>query len=69
MSPDLGRILIVVGLVMVGVGVLVILGVRLGRLPGDIVIEGDRGGIFIPIVTSILISVVLTIAINLFLRR
>ena len=69
MSPDLGRILIVVGLIVAGVGLLVVLGVRLGRLPGDIVIEGERSGIFIPIVTSILISIVLTVVLNLVLRR
>ena len=69
MSPELGRVLLVVGLIVAGVGLLVMLGVRLGRLPGDIVIEGERGGIFIPIVTSILISIVLTVVLNLVFRR
>ena len=71
MSPDLGRILIVVGIVLVVVGGLAVLGVRLpfGRLPGDIAIEGERGGIYIPIVTMLIISVVLTVLVNLFLRR
>ncbi len=69
MSPDLGRILLIVGLIVAGIGLLVMLGVRLGRLPGDIVIEGERGGVFIPIVTSILISIVLTVVVNLVLRR
>ena len=71
MSPELGRILIVIGIVLVGLGLLAVLGVRLpfGRLPGDIAIEGERGGIYIPIVTMLIISVVLTILVNLFLRR
>jgi hypothetical protein len=71
MSPELGRILLVIGLVLVVVGGLAALGVRLpfGRLPGDIAIEGDRGGIYIPIVTMIVVSVVLTILLNLFIRR
>ena len=69
MSPDLGRILLIVGLIVAGLGLLVMLGVRLGRLPGDIVIEGERGGIFIPIVTMILISLVLTVVLNLLFRR
>jgi DUF2905 family protein len=71
MSPDLGRVLVVIGLVLLVIGVLAMLGVRLpfGRLPGDIAIEGERGGIYIPIATMILISVVLTILLNLFLRR
>ena len=45
MSPELGRILLIVGIVLVVVGGLAVLGVRLpfGRLPGDIVIEGEHG--------------------------
>jgi len=71
MSPDLGRLLVVVGVALVIVGTLAMLGVRLpfGRLPGDIAIEGDHGGIYIPIVTMIIVSIVLTIVVNLFLRR
>lgn len=71
MSPELGRILLVIGLLLVVVGGLAALGVRLpfGRLPGDIAIEGERGGIYLPIVTMIIVSVVLTILLNLFLRR
>ena len=71
MSPELGRVLLIIGIVLVVVGGLSALGVRLpfGRLPGDIAIEGERGGIYIPIVTMLVISVVLTIVVNLFLRR
>jgi DUF2905 family protein len=69
MSPDLGKVLIVVGLVVAGVGLLAVLGIRIGRLPGDIVIEGDRGGLFIPIVTSIVLSLALTVLLNLVFRR
>ena len=71
MTPEVGRILLIVGLVLVVIGGLAALGVRLpfGRLPGDIAIEGERGGIYIPIVTTIVISVVLTILLNLFPRR
>ncbi len=71
MSPELGRILLVIGLVIAGVGLLAVLRVPLpfGRLPGDIAITGERGGIFIPIVGSILISIVLTVVLNLLLRR
>jgi hypothetical protein len=71
MTPELGRILVIIGVVLLVVGGLAMLGVRLpfGRLPGDIAIEGERGGIYIPIVTMIVISVVLTVLVNLFLRR
>ena len=71
MTPELGRVLVIIGVVLVVVGGLAMLGVRLpfGRLPGDIAIERERGGIYVPIVTMIVISVVLTILVNLFLRR
>jgi hypothetical protein len=71
MTPEVGRVLLIVGILLVMVGGLAVLGVRLpfGRLPGDIAIEGERGGIYIPIVTMIVISVILTILANLFLRR
>ncbi|HUF06760.1 MAG TPA: DUF2905 domain-containing protein [Candidatus Binatia bacterium] len=71
MTPELGRILVIIGILLVVVGGLALLGVRLpfGRLPGDIAIEGERGGFYFPIVTMIVISVVLTVLFNLFLRR
>jgi hypothetical protein len=71
MSPDLGRLLLVIGLVLVVVGGLAALGVKLpfGRLPGDISIQGERGAIFIPLGTMIIVSLVLTLLVNLFLRR
>jgi hypothetical protein len=43
-------------------------GIPLGRLPGDIRIEGENGSFYFPITTSILVSVVLTIVINLIAR-
>lgn len=71
MTPELGRILLIVGIVLVVVGGLAVLGVRLpfGRLPGDIAIEGERGGFYFPIATMLVISVVLTVLFNLFIRR
>ena len=71
MSPEVGRVILVVGIVLVVVGGLAALGVRLpfGRLPGDIAIEGEGGGFYFPIVTMIVISVILTILLNLFVRR
>lgn len=71
MTPELGRILLIIGVVLVIVGGLAMLGVRLpfGRLPGDIAIEGERAGFYFPIVTMVIVSVVLTILFNLFLRR
>jgi hypothetical protein len=71
MSPELGRIVLIIGIGLVVIGGLALLGVRLpfGRLPGDIAIEGEHGGIYIPIATMIILSIVLTILANLFFRR
>ena len=43
-------------------------GIPLGRLPGDIRIEGENGGFYFPITSSILISVILTIVVNVIVR-
>jgi DUF2905 family protein len=71
MSPDLGRFLVVIGILLALVGGLAMAGIRLpfGRLPGDIAITGERGGLFIPLGTMLLISIVLTVLFNLFFRR
>lgn len=67
-----------VGLVLVGVGaVVIVLGLItaaggfdwVGRLPGDLRLNGERSRVFIPITSMIVISVVLTILVNLLLRR
>jgi len=39
-------------------------GIPLGRLPGDIRIEGENGSFYFPVTTSILVSVVLTVVLN-----
>ena len=64
----MGKLLILVGLVIAGVGVLIQLGVPLGRLPGDIVIRREHSTFYFPIVTSIVVSVLLTLAALLFRR-
>ena len=43
-------------------------GIPLGRLPGDIRIEGENGSFYFPVVSSILVSVVLTIVLNVIVR-
>ncbi len=69
----MGRTLIILGLVLVVVGALITFGERLpikiGRLPGDIVIRGKNGVFYFPIVTSLLLSVILTLVMWLFQRR
>ena len=57
----MGRILIAVGLVLVAAGVAVQFGLPLGRLPGDIIIRRGNGTIYIPIVTCLIVSIVLSV--------
>lgn len=67
----LGKVLVGVGLLAVlAGGVLVLLAaLGIGRLPGDISIRRGNLRVFVPIASSIVISVVLTVLLNLFLRR
>ena len=69
----MGRTLIILGLVLVAVGILITLGARLpiklGRLPGDIVLRGKNDVFYFPIVTCILVSAVLSLVMWLIGRR
>lgn len=65
---QLGRALLVAGLVIAGIGLALTFADRvpfLGRLPGDIRLGGDRVTVYIPIATSILLSIVLTVVLGL----
>jgi hypothetical protein len=68
----MGRWLILIGLACIVAGIAWMLlervGIRLGRLPGDIAIRGRNGGFYFPIVTCLLISALLTL-LGWFLRR
>jgi hypothetical protein len=57
----MGRVLIVIGVVFVVAGLLIKLGVPIGRLPGDIVVQRGGGTFYFPIVTCIVVSVVLSL--------
>ena len=61
--------LVVVGLLIAGAGVLVMLGLPLGRLPGDFAFKRGNVSVYLPIGTSILVSVVLTLVFALLGRR
>jgi hypothetical protein len=61
----MGRFLIIVGVVIASLGVLVSLGLPLGRLPGDLAVRRGNFTFYFPIVTSIVISVLLTILLSL----
>jgi len=55
------RFLIVAGVVLLAIGLAMKLGVPLGRLPGDVVIRRGNSAIYVPIVTCLVLSVVLSI--------
>jgi hypothetical protein len=62
--------LIILGLVLVATGLLWpwLTKIGLGRLPGDIHIEGENGGFYFPIVTCLVISIVLSVLLWIFRR-
>jgi len=68
----MGRLLIVGGVILAAVGVLIVLAPNipfLGRLPGDIRIDNGNVKVFIPLGTMLLISLILTLILNLANRR
>jgi hypothetical protein len=64
----MGRLLIILGLVIVGVGLLMTMGVPIGRLPGDFTVRRGSFSFYFPLATSILASIVLTLLMMLFRR-
>ena len=70
MTRELGRVLMVVGgvLLLAGIALTAFGGLGLGRLPGDFVYRRGNFTFFFPIVTSILLSIVLSLLLWLFRR-
>ena len=59
-----GKILIIIGMVIAGIGVLILLGGKIpwiGRLPGDFYYKGKNFTFYFPLATSIIISIIITI--------
>jgi hypothetical protein len=67
----LGRVLLVAGIGVALVGAFLMLGGRVpfGSLPGDISVQGRNGSFFFPVVSCIVISLVLTVVLNIILRH
>jgi len=67
---DIGRILVIAGIVFVVLGIALMAAPRLGisRLPGDFVYRRGNFTLYVPLMTSILLSVVLTLILWLFRR-
>lgn len=69
---SLGKMLILFGVVLALLGGLLLLAGKipfLGRLPGDIVIRREHWSFYLPLTTSIVISILLTLLFRLFGRR
>jgi hypothetical protein len=65
----LGRALVIAGVVIVVIGLGLMFADRVpfvGRLPGDLTFGGDRWTVYVPIATSIVVSLLLTLALSLF---
>jgi len=66
---EMGKALIVLGLLIVVVGLLMLLGDKIpffGKLPGDIVIKRDNFTFYLPLTTSILLSILISLLLRLF---
>jgi len=66
-----GKFLIIAGTVIIVIGLIFMLSdkIPLGRLPGDISVGSGRFKLYIPVATSVLLSVALTIILNFFARK
>lgn len=71
MIPNIGRTLILLGVIMIVSGALFILGekIGLGRLFGDIYIKRGNYSFYFPLATSIIISIILTVLFNIFFKK
>ena len=71
-SESLGKGVLVLGMVLIVIGGLIWLlgktGLPLGRLPGDIRIESERASCYVPVVSMIILSFVLTVVLNIVVR-
>jgi Protein of unknown function (DUF2905) len=69
---NLARILVIFGVILIALGGLVYLAARLnlplGRLPGDIHLQSGNVSCFFPLATMILLSILLTVGLNLIIR-
>ena len=64
----MGKFLVLLGLVIAGIGLLMMAGLPVGRLPGDISFKRGNTTFYFPVATSIVVSIILTLLLTL-LRR
>ena len=64
----MGKTLVIVGLLIAGFGLLVMVGVPIGRLPGDFYVKRGNFSFYFPLATSIIVSIILTLLLAFFRR-
>ena len=64
----MGKALVLIGLGLAGLGLVMMLGVPVGRLPGDIYVKRGSFTFYFPITTSIVLSIILTLIFSVFRR-
>jgi predicted MFS family arabinose efflux permease len=64
----MGKTLVVVGLVIAGFGLLMMVGLPIGRLPGDFYVKRGSFSFYFPLASSIIVSVILTLLLAFFRR-
>jgi hypothetical protein len=63
---DLGRNIIIFGVILLVIGLILSSGIKIPRLPGDIYIDKPGVRVYFPLASSIIISIILTILLNIF---
>jgi hypothetical protein len=64
----MGKLLVFIGLGIAALGLLIMLGVPFGRLPGDFYVRRGNVSFYFPLATSIVLSILLTLIFALFRR-
>ena len=64
----MGKTIVLVGLAIAGLGLLMMLGVPIGRLPGDFYVKRGSFSFYFPLATSIILSIILTLVFAFFRR-
>ena len=64
----MGKLLVIVGILIAGVGLLVMMGLPVGRLPGDVSYRRGNTTFYFPLATSIVLSIILTLIFAFFRR-
>ena len=71
-TSDMGKMFIIAGLLFIILGLIMVLAPHVplvGRLPGDFHVKGKNYNVYFPLASSIILSILLTLLLNLFLRK